>query len=212
MSPPPHSSARSRRSLAAIVGMSPALRARRGPHRHHPRQFPADPDRDPAFRAGHAGRCRASPPRSRRSSPTICAAAGCSRRSIRPPISRRSPTSTRCRNFESWRVINAQALVTGRVRREAARIKADFRLWDVLAGQQLTGQQYNTTAENTRRVAHIISDAIYTRITGETGLFRQPRGLRRRDRRRRTSASSGSRSWIRTAPACAISPAATISC
>src|SRR4051812_4959932 len=46
--------------------------------------------------------------------------------------------------FDDWRVINAQALVTGRVRREGARVKADFRLWDVLAGQQLTGQQYNT--------------------------------------------------------------------
>jgi TolB protein len=73
--------------------------------------------------------------------------------------------------FDSWRVINAQALVTGRVRREAARVKADFRLWDVFAGQQLTGQQYNTTAENTQRVAHIISDAIYSRITGEQGYF-----------------------------------------
>jgi TolB protein len=73
--------------------------------------------------------------------------------------------------FDDWRVINAQALVTGRVRREAARVKADFRLWDVFAGQQLTGQQYNTTAENTRRVAHIISDAIYTRITGDQGYF-----------------------------------------
>jgi TolB protein len=73
--------------------------------------------------------------------------------------------------FESWRAINAQALVTGRVRREAARVKADFRLWDVFGGQQLTGQQYNTTAENTRRVAHIISDAVYTRITGEQGYF-----------------------------------------
>jgi TolB protein len=73
--------------------------------------------------------------------------------------------------FDDWRVINAQALVTGRVRREAARVKADFRLWDVFAGQQLTGQQYNTTAENTRRVAHIISDAIYSRITGDQGYF-----------------------------------------
>jgi TolB protein len=73
--------------------------------------------------------------------------------------------------FDSWRAINAQALVTGRVRREASRVKADFRLWDVFAGQQLTGQQYNTTAENTRRVAHIISDAIYSRITGDQGYF-----------------------------------------
>jgi TolB protein len=73
--------------------------------------------------------------------------------------------------FDSWRVINAQALVTGRVRREGSRVRADFRLWDVLAGQQLTGQQYNTTIENTRRVAHIVSDAIYTRMTGEPGYF-----------------------------------------
>ncbi|MEX0841263.1 MAG: Tol-Pal system beta propeller repeat protein TolB, partial [Xanthobacteraceae bacterium] len=73
--------------------------------------------------------------------------------------------------FDDWRVINAQALVTGRVKREAGRLKADFRLWDVFAGQHLAAQQYNTTAENTRRVAHIISDAIYTRITGDQGYF-----------------------------------------
>ena len=73
--------------------------------------------------------------------------------------------------FDDWRVINAQALVTGRVRREAGRIKADFRLWDVFAGQQLTGQAYNTTVENLRRVAHIISDAVYERITGDKGYF-----------------------------------------
>jgi TolB protein len=73
--------------------------------------------------------------------------------------------------FDSWRVLNAQALVTGRVGRSGSRVKADFRLWDVLAGQQLTGQQYNTTSENSRRVAHIISDAIYTRMTGEGGYF-----------------------------------------
>jgi TolB protein len=73
--------------------------------------------------------------------------------------------------FEDWRVINAQALVTGRIKREGGRLFADFRLWDVFAGQQLTGQQYNTTAENVRRVAHIISDAVYERLTGEKGYF-----------------------------------------
>jgi TolB protein len=73
--------------------------------------------------------------------------------------------------FADWRQINAQALVTGRITQSDSRLKAEFRLWDVFAGQQLRGEQYNTTADNWRRIAHIISDAIYERITGEKGYF-----------------------------------------
>ncbi len=74
--------------------------------------------------------------------------------------------------FDDWKVINAQALVTGRVSREAdGRIRAEYRLWDTFAGQQLSGEQFFSNNANTRRIGHIIADAIYERLTGEKGYF-----------------------------------------
>ncbi len=74
--------------------------------------------------------------------------------------------------FPDWRVLNVQGLVTGTVTTEAdGRLRVEFRLWDVFAEQQLTGLAYFTVPNNWRRVAHIISDAIYKRLTGENGYF-----------------------------------------
>jgi len=74
--------------------------------------------------------------------------------------------------FTDWTVINAQAIIVGRVTPEAdGRLRVEFRLWDTFAGQQLDGQQFYTNPENWRRVAHIIADAIYQRLTGEKGYF-----------------------------------------
>ena len=75
-------------------------------------------------------------------------------------------------NFANWRTIQAQALVAGNVRIENdGRLRTEFRLWDVFAGSQLTGLVYFTSPENARRIGHIISDAIYKRLTGEEGYF-----------------------------------------
>ncbi|HUB85389.1 MAG TPA: Tol-Pal system beta propeller repeat protein TolB, partial [Rhizomicrobium sp.] len=75
-------------------------------------------------------------------------------------------------NFGNWKVINAQALVTGAVAMQPdGRLRVDFRLWDVAGGSQMVGLQYFTTPDNWRRVAHLVSDAIYQRITGEKGYF-----------------------------------------
>ncbi len=74
--------------------------------------------------------------------------------------------------FGDWRVINSKVLVTGQTRMESdGRLRVEFRLWDVLGEQQLTGLQFFTTPDNWRRVAHLISDAIYKRLTGEEGYF-----------------------------------------
>ena len=74
--------------------------------------------------------------------------------------------------FGDWRVLNAQALVHGRTSRlPDGRLRVEFRLWDVFAGQQMLGVAYHTTPQNWRRIAHIVADAIYKRITGEEGYF-----------------------------------------
>lgn len=74
--------------------------------------------------------------------------------------------------FEDWKVLKAEALVVGRIVREPdGRLRAEFRLWDTFGGQQMMGQQFFTDPKNWRRVAHMIADAIYERITGEKGYF-----------------------------------------
>jgi len=74
--------------------------------------------------------------------------------------------------FGDWRIIQAQGLVTGQAMLEPdGRLRIDFRLWDIFGEEQMVGLQFSATAENWRRIAHLVSDAIYERITGENGYF-----------------------------------------
>lgn len=74
--------------------------------------------------------------------------------------------------FGDWRIIQAQGLVTGQATLQPdGRLRVDFRLWDVFGEEQMVGLQYTATQENWRRIAHLVSDSIYQRITGESGYF-----------------------------------------
>ena len=73
--------------------------------------------------------------------------------------------------FEDWRLIKAQALVTGKLLLNDDKLKVEFRLWDLTAAKEMLALSFTTTPSNWRRVAHIISDKIYERLTGEGGYF-----------------------------------------
>ena len=74
--------------------------------------------------------------------------------------------------FADWRVIGAKALVVGAVEQQSdGRLRLEFRLWDVAAEEQLSGLAYFGLPQNWRRIAHITSDEVYKRLTGEDGYF-----------------------------------------
>jgi TolB protein len=75
-------------------------------------------------------------------------------------------------NFQNWKAIGAQALVTGRAEAQGGgQIRVEFRLWDVLPQQQIQGTAFTTSQANWRRIGHIIADVVYERLLGEKGYF-----------------------------------------
>ena len=73
--------------------------------------------------------------------------------------------------FQDWKVIKAQHLVAGRIEVNDDKISIEFKLYDVFSQKQIIRNKYETSKNNWRRVAHIISDAIFQRVTGEGGFF-----------------------------------------
>lgn len=74
--------------------------------------------------------------------------------------------------FTDWKALNAAALIQSAISEiDAANLRVEFRLWDVYSEEQMKGQSFTTTKDNWRRVAHVIADAVYERLTGEKGYF-----------------------------------------
>ena len=75
-------------------------------------------------------------------------------------------------NFRSWEMIKTQALVQATLQPEGKdSYKLEFYLWDVKGQEQIEAQSLIASKKSVRRLAHIMADAIYERLTGEIGYF-----------------------------------------
>ncbi|MBO7332921.1 MAG: Tol-Pal system protein TolB [Alphaproteobacteria bacterium] len=75
--------------------------------------------------------------------------------------------------FSEWQAINAQALLFANVDEVTDnRLKISFKLWDVYAKQTPILAKALTLSKNDwRRLGHIVSDMVYSEVTGEDGYF-----------------------------------------
>jgi TolB protein len=74
--------------------------------------------------------------------------------------------------FSDWRLINANSLVLGKVMDGGdGKIRVEFRLFDVVREVQIEGLALTGEADDWRRMAHKVADAIYKRIIGDEGYF-----------------------------------------
>lgn len=75
-------------------------------------------------------------------------------------------------NFNDWNAINTKILVHGNIsQKKDKKVRIEFHVWDITLQEQKKSGALVTTVDNYRRIAHMISDYIYTAITGEDGYF-----------------------------------------
>lgn len=76
-------------------------------------------------------------------------------------------------NYPQWRSAGSEVLVVGSLRQTGAdAFSVRFQLLDVASERQLMGYNIPVNGRgNLRRTAHMISDMIYERLTGERGAF-----------------------------------------
>lgn len=74
-------------------------------------------------------------------------------------------------NFADWQAIQAQALIYGTIEEIGSKITVSFRIYDVFAQTQMEAKSFTADAQSWRKVAHMMADYIYERMTGEKGYF-----------------------------------------
>ncbi len=75
--------------------------------------------------------------------------------------------------FPDWQALNAQVLLQSQVEQNpfTQELQVSFRLWDVFTHTQMAAKKLTAKPESWRKLAHIVADTIYERLTGDSGYF-----------------------------------------
>lgn len=75
-------------------------------------------------------------------------------------------------DFNLWRAIKTDVLVQSKMTKQKNNMyKLEFYVWDVSSKEQIEAQSLMASKKSIRRMAHLMADAIYERLTGEVGYF-----------------------------------------
>jgi TolB protein len=75
-------------------------------------------------------------------------------------------------DFKLWAAIKAQVLVQSKMTKtKNGMYKLEFYVWDMNGQEQIEAQSLAASKKSIRRMAHLMADAIYERLTGEVGYF-----------------------------------------
>lgn len=75
-------------------------------------------------------------------------------------------------DFKLWATIRAQVLIQSKMTKQKnGMYKLEFYVWDLNGKEQIEAQSLAASKKSIRRMAHLMSDAIYERLTGEVGYF-----------------------------------------
>lgn len=74
-------------------------------------------------------------------------------------------------NFNDWQAINAQVLIYGEVQESMGKTSVSFRIFDVFSQTDLYSKRFTHISSEWRRLAHMVADFVYERVTGEKGYF-----------------------------------------
>ncbi|MGD8353723.1 MAG: Tol-Pal system beta propeller repeat protein TolB, partial [Pseudomonadota bacterium] len=74
--------------------------------------------------------------------------------------------------FDDWELINAEALVkVGYLLRPGGDVELEFHLYDVFQRKEVTAKRWKGTPAQLRSIAHMFSNEIMKKVTGEEGVF-----------------------------------------